>query len=75
MDPKIFLALLAVIAVIVAVIPWRRRQKSGSKLSFEDSIERVKYSDGRPKPDLGAVDDIAAEISEPPVDGSVGGSD
>jgi len=79
MDPKIFLASLAVMAILVVVLPWRRRQKRGNRLSHDDRAERNRafyhYSDGRPDPTLDAIDDIAAEVSEPPTDVSTGSGD
>ncbi len=79
MDPRIFLVLLAVIAILVVVFPWRRRQKRGDKLSHDEFIERNQayshYSDGRPHPNLEAIDDIAGEISESPTDVSTGSGD
>ena len=78
-DPKMFFALLAAMAVLVIVLPWRRRKKSGNRLTHDDWLERNRtsqdYPDGRPYPDPGAIDDIAAEVSGSPTDVSTGGGD
>ena len=84
MSPRLFIGLLAIIAIAWVLVPWFKGLRRDSRLTPDKAkddyemhrrlIRDLEYdSDGRPRPRLENAGDVAGEVFD--AGGDVGGGD